>query len=414
MKISVIGLGYVGLPTATMLADKGYKVFGFDTDLKLIKNLKKKIVNINEINFKKKYNKVLDNKKLKVSNKLFVSDIYIIAVPTPINNKNRPDISYVKKAFNSLFKILKKNDLIIVESTCPVGSTESFTNFLQKKRTDLLFKYDKKKGEPNINIAYCPERVLPGNIFSELINNNRIIGVENNSTFKKVKKVYKSFVKGKLTQTSVKLAEFSKLAENSYRDVNIAFSNEISILSDKLNINVWELIKLTNMHPRVNILNPGPGVGGHCIPVDPWFIISDLKNNAKLISTARKVNLDKEKFVVKKIEKFITKNKKNIHNISISFFGLSYKPDVFDFRESPSIKIINDISKYKFKNIYTVEPLLKNTRLNINKKIKNVKVDYALKNSDVLVFLVKHSLFKSIKTKKLNNYIVYDFINLLK
>ena len=319
-KISILGLGYIGLPLAVILADKSCKIYGFDKDQKVLENIKKLKIKIKEKDLLKKFKSKKVQKNFKLSNKIIKSDVYILAVPTPFNKQVlKPDISAVKSAINKIIHLLEPGNLIIIESTCPVGTTEIIKKIIYKKRSDLK--------KDSINISYCPERILPGNTLKELISNDRIIGGVDLKSSKHAVKVYKKFVKGSLNLTTSKTAEMCKLVENTYRDVNIAYANELSIICEKLKIDVWNLIKLANLHPRVNILNPGPGVGGHCIAVDPWFLISQNPKISKLTLAARKVNDYKIEWVKNRIIKKIKeiKIKKKIKIINIGFFNYIIK-----------------------------------------------------------------------------------------
>ena len=404
-KICVVGLGYVGLPTLLMLANykKKCEFYGYDTDKNKINFLNSDKIYINEEKIKQLYFK--NKNKIKFLNTLPSSDCYIICVPTPLK-KNRADISFVKKASIEVSNKLKKNNTIIFESTVPVGTTEKIIKEIKKKRPDLKLSNDYYQ-KSDINVAYCPERVLPGNIFNELLNNDRIVGGLNKSSINAAKKIFLSYVKGNLYGTNIKTAEISKLAENSYRDVNIGFANELDKFCEKMGVNSKEVFELCNKHPRVNILNSGIGVGGHCIAIDPKFVLQTEKN-FKLIKYARVINDNRPNYFIKKI-KNILKDHKNNKIKNISFFGLSYKPDVNDFRESPAIKILkglNFITKY---NKFYVEP-------NINYKIKEIEklnfkkisIEKSIEISDLIFILVGHKIFKKIK-RKIKKVKIYDF-----
>ena len=337
-KVCIIGLGYIGLPTAALIANKGFKVHGVDIQESIIKKINKGKIHIIEPGLDKYVKNAVEIGNLKAASKPQKSDIFIITVPTPIKNK-KPDLSFVESAIKMIIPYLEKNNQIIIESTCPVGTTE-YINEKILKDTNLK--------DNDIFLAYCPERVLPGNIFFELENNDRIIGGVNNKSTKKVVEFYNKFVKGKLLETDSKTAEMVKLTENSFRDINIAFANEISILCEENNVDVWELVDLANKHPRVNILEPGPGVGGHCIAVDPWFLVSSNNKSSKLIRTAREVNLNKEKWVINKIL--------DSNNKTVTIYGITFKPDIDDIRESPSLNIANYLQKIKKLDVKIVEP----------------------------------------------------------
>ena len=407
-KISILGLGYIGLPLAIVLADKSIHINGFDTNQKVLDDLQKLKIKIKEKDLIKKFKNTKVQKYLKVSNKVIKSDVYIVAVPTPFNKKtNKPDISLVKKAINKIVHFLVSGNLVIIESTCPVGTTELVEKLIYKKRPDL------KKN--SINISYCPERILPGNTLKELINNDRIIGGINTNSSKHASKIYKIFVKGNINITDSKTAEMSKLAENTYRDINIAYANELSMISKKYGIDVWELIKLTNLHPRVNILNPGPGVGGHCIAVDPWFLVSQNQKLAKIILSAREVNDNKIKWVIqeikKQIKKLSIKNKNKL--ITLGFFGITYKPDSNDLRESSSLKIIKHFLKNKKIKVIICEPNLNENELKFL-KVEKLNVIETLKKADLSIALVNHSQFKKSNFRSLPEDKLLDISGLLR
>ena len=402
-KISILGLGYIGLPLAIILADKSCKIYGFDKDQKVIDDIKKLKIKIKEKDLLKKFKSKKVQKNFQISRQIIKSDVYILAVPTPFNKKVlKPDISKVKSAIYKIIDLLESGNLIIIESTCPVGTTEIVKKIIYKKRNDLK--------KDSIHISYCPERILPGNTLKELISNDRIIGGVDLKSSKHAEKVYKKFVKGSLNLTNSKTAEMCKLVENTYRAVNIAYANELSIICEKLKIDVWNLIKLANLHPRVNILNPGPGVGGHCIAVDPWFLISKNFKLSKLIYTARKVNDQKIKWVTTQINnkiKEINLKKKN-KNIKIGFLGATYKANSEDLRESPSLKIINNfLYKSKIKT-YVAEPNIEREKF---KYLNLTNIKYLIKKSDIIVILVNHNEFKKLKIIK--NKKVLDISGLL-
>jgi len=383
--VCIVGLGYIGLPTAAILCEKGYNVHGVDVQESKIKAVNEGQSYINEPGLEKLISNAVRNNKLSASYSAKESDIFIIAVPTPFHEGYIPNIDYVMESVQSIVPYLKEDNMIIIESTIPVGTTKKIEKFIQKQEVDVS----------KIHIAHCPERVLPGNILQELKSNDRIVGGIRKDSTKKVADFYKTFVAGKILNTTDKTAEMAKLTENSFRDVNIAFANELSIICEKENIDIWELISLANKHPRVNILNPGPGVGGHCIAVDPWFIVSSNKKDANIIKKAREVNLYKTKWVAEKIKnralRFETEfDRKPI----IACMGLAYKADVDDCRESPSIEIIDNLIKDNF-DVIAVEPNIKT-----HDYINLVDIDSALQKADIIVWLVQHKEFKSINIKK--------------
>jgi len=396
--VVILGLGYVGLPTAALIASKQTFVHGVDTNKKVIDGIKNEKIHINEPGLNSLVTKVKKLGFFKCNTFPVKSKIYIITVPTPIKKNNKPNLSYIKNATKSIIDLLDKGDLYIIESTSPVGTTEKMMRYIYKKRPDL---------KDNLFISYCPERVLPGNAINEMINNDRVIGGINQISTEYTISFYKKFIKGKLFPTNAKTAEMCKLIENSSRDLQISFANELSMICDKANIDVWELINLANKHPRVNILTPGPGVGGHCIAIDPQFIISDFPKNSKIIKQARKTNNYKSTWCVNKIMNTINnfKNKNHINPV-IAIMGLTFKPDVNDLRESPSEKITRTlISDHNLNNYHIVDPHIKEYIYPLS-NIKN-----ALNKSDIIIFLVAHKLFNNIKIKK--NQTVLDFCGII-
>jgi len=388
-KLCVIGLGYIGLPTAALLASSGYYVSGVDTKDKVVKKVNQGKTHISEPNLNEVVRAAVLKGKLKAFTKIQPSDIYMICVPTPFHQNNKiplPNIDYVLSATRSIAPFLKFGDLVILESTSPVGTTDKVKRELIRINSNIN----------SIHIAYCPERVLPGKILTEIIMNDRIVGGITPCSTKKVADFYRGFVKGKVYETDQKTAEMCKLTENSFRDLNIAFANELSMICEKQGIDIWNLIYLANKHPRVNILQPSIGVGGHCIAVDPWFIISQDKKNSKLIHTARKINNYKTEWVISKIKKTLEKKKypKKNKKIKIACLGLTYKPDVDDLRESRALKIAKTLLKEGF-NVSGVDP---NVKTNVGLSMLNLSE--AIKWADVICILVKHQQFLNLKTKK--------------
>jgi len=410
LRVSVIGLGYIGLPTAVLIAKSGVDVLGVDNNEAIIKCLNKGSLHIFEPGLDKLLKNALNNGKFSAVSQPKQSNVFIITVPTPINNKNQPDISYILNAVHSISSVIKKDDLIILESTSPVGTTEKVSSLLQKLRKDLILPSTDQKNN-DVNIAYCPERVIPGNTLHELVHNDRVLGGITDQCSKQAEEFYKLFIKGNCFRTDSRTAELSKLIENSYRDVNISFANEVSMIADEMGINAWELINISNRHPRVNILNPGPGVGGHCIPVDPWFIVASSKR-ADLIKTAREVNLRKTQFVKKQILKEIKEirsKKSKKRNITITFLGLTFKPDIDDLRDSPALEIVSHIVNESNLSILIVEPNIKLLPLSISEKSKLQNLDSAIKKSDIIVNLVAHKEFRKINKSLLKNKSIMDF-----
>ena len=401
--ISIIGLGYIGLPTLLLVAskNKNCKVIGYDTNLIKINYLNNKKLYIKE---KRLNNLFKNNKNVKFVKNIEESDIYIICVPTPLIN-NKADISFVKQATTSLVKKLKKNDIVIFESTVPAGTTNQMIKLIKSMRPDLKMPLD-YYSTSDINVAYCPERVLPGNIINELINNDRIVGSLNLSSAKKIRLFFSSFVKGKIHLTDILTAELSKLAENSFRDVNISFANEIANVCEKVGVDHNKVIELSNQHPRVNILKPGIGVGGHCIAVDPMFLIETDKS-LKLIKEARKLNNQRPKKFISIINNIINSEPKK--KIKVSFLGITYKPNVDDMRESPAIEILKGIKKKKNVKMFYVEPNIKLPLKLLNDlNFEKISTQEAIKSSDLIFLLVGHKFFDKYKGV-LENMNFYNF-----
>jgi UDP-N-acetyl-D-mannosaminuronic acid dehydrogenase len=401
-KVCVIGLGYIGLPTATVLANNGFQVHGVDINEKTVELINNGQVHIYEPDLDKMAKKAVECGNLKASVLPEKADVFIIAVPTPFKENHKPDLTYVEHATKSITPYLEPGNIVILESTSPVGTTEKVAKWILEDRSDLNINENHKN---RIFFAYCPERVLPGKILKELIENDRIIGGIDEESTKRTAQFYGKFVEGKILKTNARTAELSKLTENAFRDVNIAFANELSMICDKLNINVWELINLANHHPRVNILQPGPGVGGHCIAVDPWFIVDAAPETAKLIRTARIVNDSKPYFVIEKIKEAV----KNLENPTIACLGLSFKANIDDLRESPAVEIVKELSLIYDQTIYVAEPHIEELPENLKElNVQLTKTEDAIKNADVVVLLVDHDYFKVIDKKALSNKIVID------
>ena len=383
LKVVMMGLGYIGLPTAALIASRGISVLGIDVNQSVVDTINKGRIHIVEPDLDGLVKHVVERGFLKASTAVEVADVYLIAVPTPFKGNHEPDLKYVESATRMIIPNLKEGNLFIIESTSPVGTTDKMTKIIFEERPEL-------KGK--INIAYCPERVLPGKVIYELENNDRVIGGLDEKSTKLAQDFYRHFVKGELHATNARTAEMCKLVENSSRDVSIAFANELSMICDKAGINVWELINLANKHPRVNILQPGTGVGGHCIAVDPWFIVSDFKKEAVLIKNAREINSYKTNWVIEKIKstalQFELDNKRKPTS---SLIGLAFKPDIDDLRESPALLVADTLlAENKFK-LHLVEPNLKeSTKYNL--------VDYKNINADIVAYLVAHKEFKGFET----------------
>ena len=409
MIVSVIGLGYIGLPTAALIASHGIKVNGIDVNPKIVNTINKGQIHIVEPDLDKLVQSSVQNGNLSASIHAEKADIFIIAVPTPFKDNHKPDLSYIESAAKSIAPFLENGNLVILESTSPVGATEKIREWIREVRPNLLFPEGDNNILSDVSIAYCPERVLPGNILHELVQNDRIIGGLSKTCAKKALEFYKIFVKANCLVTDSRTAELSKLVENSSRDVNIAFANELSLICDKLEINVWELINLANHHPRVNILQPGPGVGGHCIAVDPWFIVDSAPNEAKIIKLARLVNDQKPNFVLQKVQQAVLNTSKDISKISIACLGLSFKPDIDDLRESPALEITKKIVNMGFEKQYIVEPNIEGLPAELKTKSSElVELQKAIVLSDILLLLVDHTSFKKMNLGLLSGKQIVD------
>lgn len=396
MNLCICGLGYIGLPTAAMFATNGVYVSGVEVNQHAIDTINQGKIHIVEPGLGDVVKAAVESGHLKAFDKACEADAYIICVPTPFKGDHEPDLSFVDAATTEIAPYIRKGNTVILESTSPVGTTERVAEIIKKLRPDLVVASEDSE-ECDVYVAYCPERVLPGKIMSELINNDRIIGGINKISAEKAAEIYGIFVKGELLKTNARTGEMSKLTENAFRDVNIAFANELSLICDKLNINVWELIGLANHHPRVNILNPGPGVGGHCIAVDPWFIVSKTPEQAKIINMARNINDDKPEWVKQQVRNAVAKCSNK--DFSIACLGLAFKPDIDDLRESPSLHITKDLAKEFPGNVVTVEPNISSLPKSLDDTdVSLVSLEEALK-SDVIVLLVDHKEFKAISPK---------------
>lgn len=405
-KISVIGLGYIGLPTATVLASKGIYVVGVDINQHAVDTINSGRIHIVEPDLDVIVNEVVKSGFLKATTKPEPSDVFIIAVPTPFRGNHEPDMSHVEAAIKSIAPHLAKRNLIILESTSPVGSTEHVANLLEQLRPDLVFP-QQSDVNADVQIAYCPERVLPGNVLFELLKNDRIIGGMTSQCSQAAVRLYKTFVEGECVITNARTAEMSKLTENAFRDVNIAFANELSLICDENRIDVWELIRLANHHPRVNILKPGPGVGGHCIAVDPWFIVHSAPEQARMIRVAREVNDSKPYYVIEKVKRAV--GSINKPDPVIACLGLSFKADIDDLRESPAVEITKAIIDHNVGKVLVVEPNIEKLPDSFNgKAVQLVELDKSLSQADILVVLVDHKEFLGLAKMDLADKIIVD------
>ncbi len=410
MIVSIIGLGYIGLPTAAVLASKGVNVVGVDIDQNIVDIINQGKIHIVEPGLNTLVKEVVSNGYLRAVIKPKKADVFMVAVPTPFKDDHEPDLSYIKSAAKAIALVLEKGNLVILESTSPVGATEKMMQWMREDRPDLSFpEFRNNDFQADIAVAHCPERVLPGHVIRELVENDRIIGGVTIHCAERARDLYKVFVKADCLITDCRTAELSKLVENSFRDVNIAFANELSLISDKLNINVWDMIKLANHHPRVNILQPGPGVGGHCIAVDPWFIVNSAPDEARLIRTARLVNDSKPLFILGKVNQAVQSIGRDISELSIACLGLAFKPDVDDLRESPALNITHQISFMGFSKVLIVEPNISDLPKGLNNKsIALVTTNEAIKIADIIILLVDHGVFKFIDLNLLSGKQVID------
>ena len=405
--ICVIGLGYIGLPTAATFAAHGVKVTGVDVNQHAVDMINQGKVHIVEPDLDALVKVVVAKGMLSAQTAPVAADAYIVAVPTPFKDDHQPDLKYIEAASKALAPYLKPGNLVILESTSPVGATEEMSAWLSEARPDLSFP--QQIGEAaDILVAHCPERVLPGKVLQELISNDRIIGGMNHLSSKASCDLYKTFVQGACIETNARTAEMCKLTENSFRDVNIAFANELSIICDKLDINVWELIALANRHPRVNILQPGPGVGGHCIAVDPWFIVAKTPEQARLIRTAREVNDAKPEWVIDqvkiKIAEFLQQNpEKTIKDVTVACYGLAFKPNIDDLRESPALEITKKLAEQGL-NILAIEPNISELPHGLPNNVTLISIEEN-QQADIHLMLVDHNKFK-VNFSIESNYVV--------
>lgn len=399
-KISVIGLGYIGLPTAAMFASRKIEVVGVDVNQAAVDTINRGEIHIVEPDLDMVVHAAVHEGYLRATTTPEPAEAFLIAVPTPFKGENHePDLSYIEAAANMIAPVLEKGNLVILESTSPVGATESMSGWLAAARPDLSFPQEAGE-DSDIRVAHCPERVLPGKVMHELVSNDRVIGGMTPRCSMSAAALYKTFVTGVCVMASgPRVAEMAKLTENSFRDVNIAFANDLSMACDELDIDVWEAISLANRHPRVNILQPGPGVGGHCIAVDPWFIIASAPNNARLIRTAREVNDAKPGWVIDKIWNAIEAHlsdhaDRNAKNVSIAVYGLTFKPNIDDLRESPALEIARSLARDHEGSLLVVEPHIAALPGGLE-AASLVTIEQASAAADLHVMLVDHDAFKS-------------------
>ncbi len=406
--VSIIGLGYIGLPTAAAFAGRRKKVIGVDVSQHAVDTVNRGEIHIVEPELDMLVHAAVSEGYLRATLTPEPADAFLIAVPTPFTDGKKPDLKYIEAASRSIAPVLKKGDLVVLESTSPVGATEKMARWMAALRPDLTFPH--QAGEhSDIRVAHCPERVLPGHVIRELVANDRVIGGMTRKCGELARTLYQTFVQGECFLTDARTAEMCKLTENSFRDVNIAFANELSMLAEQLDINVWELIRLANRHPRVNILQPGPGVGGHCIAVDPWFIVDSAPERARLIRTARNVNDDKPRHVIERIEQAARRFKEPV----IACLGLAFKADIDDLRESPALEIVRELAARNLGQIIAVEPYIERLPPSLEQQAFLGDLHDAVGAADIVVILVDHLPFKQIDPLRLHAKIVIDTRGLL-
>ncbi len=411
-KISVVGLGYIGLPTAAVFANHGVQILGTDTSQSVVDSIDAGKPHFGEPDLDALVRRVVENGKLSVSTAVQAADAFLVAVPTPLRGSDDTghgaslgaDLSYVQAAAEAIAPVLVKGNLVILESTSPVGTTEKMARWMAALRPDLSFPHD--KGEmADINVAHCPERVLPGRIIEEVVNNPRVIGGMTRKCAQRALSLYRIVVQGECKVTNARTAEMSKLTENAYRDVNIAFANELSVICDRHKISVWELIQMANLHPRVNILSPGPGVGGHCIAVDPWFIVEGAPEDAKIIRMARQINDAMPGIVCAKV----VARAQSLVDPVVACLGLSYKADVDDLRESPAVEIVAQLADRKVAKLLVVEPHISTLPKELSDRgLELADFDMAIEQANVILLLVDHFAFMHIGRDLIKDKFVID------
>ncbi|MEO3879551.1 UDP-N-acetyl-D-mannosamine dehydrogenase [Rheinheimera fenheensis] len=403
-RVSVIGLGYIGLPTAAVIASRGVEVLGVDVSEHAVNTINQGKIHIVEPDLDMLVQAAVTTGKLKASLTPEPAEAFMIAVPTPFTDNKSPDLSYIRAALENIAPVIAKGNLIVLESTSPVGTTDKISTWLGELRPDLVMPHQ-DPDKADVYIAHCPERVLPGRVLQELVSNDRIIGGITERCAQKAVSLYNLFVRGECLLTNARTAEMAKLTENSFRDVNIAFANELSMICDHLKINVWELIKLANRHPRVNILSPGPGVGGHCIAVDPWFIVDSAPEQAQIIRKAREINDSKPHYVINKIKQAADQFKKPV----IACLGLAFKADIDDLRESPALDIAMSLLHDNVGDILLVEPNIKQLpKKYAEHNARLTTLPQALERANVLVVLVDHKQFKTLHPVDVATKVVID------
>ena len=391
-KICVVGLGYIGLPTASLLATKGFDVHGVDVNADVVETINEGRIHIVEPGLDILVRSAVHSGNLSADLQPVQADVFVIAVPTPFRDGHQPDLTYVMAATDTIAPYLRAGNIVILESTSPAGTTERIASRIAELRPELT-------GDERLFVAHCPERVLPGQILRELVENDRVVGGVDPASTERAVAFYEKFVSGQVLSTDARTAELCKLVENSYRDVNIAFANELSLVAHELQVDVWELIRLANRHPRVNILQPGPGVGGHCLAVDPWFIVSGAPEQATLIRTGREVNEKKTEWVVSHVQTRAARFRAPV----IACLGLSYKPDIDDVRESPALDIAKALTQSVEGTVLCVDPHVEPVD-----GLTHAELDDALSRADIVVALVAHRAFKQLDRTKLHERVLID------
>lgn len=413
--VAVIGLGYIGLPTAAVLASRKVRVIGVDVNQDTVATINRGEIHIVEPDLDMLVHASVTEGYLHATTEMQPAKAFLIAVPTPFKDGHKPDLSFIEQACRALAPVLEKGNLVVLESTSPVGTTEKVAQWLAELRSDLSFP--QQAGEhSDIRLAHCPERVLPGRVLHELVHNDRVIGGMTERCSKVAAQLYQLFVQAECVLTDVRSAEMCKLAENSFRDINIAFANELATICEQLSIDPWALIALANRHPRVNILQPGPGVGGHCIAIDPWFIVDAAPEQARLIRQAREINDRRPDQVVETIKQIVTQwsVEHSGRPATVAFLGLSYKANIDDLRASPALAIVNRMAAESAIRVIAVEPYLDTAPAALSSAVRFSSLGEAVGVADIVVLLVAHDAFKSLETLKQERHLVLDICGALK
>jgi UDP-N-acetyl-D-mannosaminuronic acid dehydrogenase len=404
--VCVLGLGYIGLPTAALIASRGIRVVGVDTNPAVVATIGDGRIHIAEADLDGLVQKCVISGRLVPRSEPERADVFLIAVPTPLSGNKKPVVEHVFNAVRSIAPHLTPGSLVILESTCPIGTTEQISDLLSHLRPDLTFPDpDDPDAIPDVCIAYCPERVLPGRILIELVQNDRCVGGLTPLCANRARQFYELFVRWTCIETQARTAEMVKLTENAYRDTNIAFANELSLICDHVDVNVWDVIEIANRHPRVDILKPGPGVGGHCIAVDPWFIVDAAPHEARLIRMSREVNDGKARYVTEQAKQLI----ESYPDRSVACLGLTFKANVDDLRESPALEIVENLASTYGRRISVVEPFVEGLPTSLSEHgVRKIDLDHALKDAGILIVLVDHEAFRRVSSHQRNGAMVYD------